>query len=146
MQITKSAVDKIQIARITNKKQNWKNTPGFDCIFLRCSCNFCWRRNFCPKYQIYIRRTYSSLYEFWFLYFRSDSKLSRKLKLFRQSNDRLATILRTNPCWIIIYTLKFGGYNAARSIRCKSSDSIFWVFHLNDNILELKKYNTIIIY
>lgn len=32
---------------------------------------------------------------------------------------RFPTAARTNPCWNIIYTLNFGGYNAARNIQCK---------------------------
>lgn len=34
---------------------------------------------------------------------------------------RFPTAARTNPCWNIIYTLNFGGYNAARNIQCKSA-------------------------
>lgn len=97
---------------------------------------------FCPKVSDsdspYTSMHTLSLYNFWFLNFRSDTKLSRKLKLFRQSNDRLATIQRTSPCWIIIYTLKFGGYNAAKSIRCK-----FCVIPANDKISVRKNSNNL---
>lgn len=55
----------------------------------------------------------------------AQQKIAKNSFVSLVAHARLPTILRTNPCWIIIYTLKFGGYNAARSIRCKYLPSMW---------------------